>query len=285
MTRAAPIQPEGPPTRQMEFVPGFALDNRPPRPASPVSAASPPGSRPPTAPDAPGAESATGTPPGGYAEPAARQEADLLSRLRERPAPRVLCQVDHVYILAEIPGETDAEGAGLLLIDQHAAHEKILYLSYMRAAQARQSGIEVQPLLAPYTLELAPAEAEALEELAPALRGAGFDVEPFGGGTWLVQSLPTVFEGLDGAGFIRDLLDDVGEGDLPRELGRLRQRICARAACRAAVKSGDRLTREEMQQLVEDLLTTADALRCPHGRPTVLLMTRAEIDRQFGRLA
>jgi DNA mismatch repair protein MutL len=172
----------------------------------------------------------------------------------------------------------------MLVIDQHAAHEKILYLQFMRQAEDPSRGIEVQPLLIPHQLELAPGEAAALEGLLPALMAAGFEIEPFGDRTYLVQAIPTIFERLDVPAFLRDLIDDVGQGDLPRELRRLRERICARAACRAAVKAGDALQPAEMQRLLEQLLTTSEALRCPHGRPTVLLLTRDHLDRQFGRL-
>jgi DNA mismatch repair protein MutL len=152
----------------------------------------------------------------------------------------------------------------------------------MREAERR--AITVQPLLMPHTIELAPSEAAAIEPLLAPLRDAGFEVEPFGGGTFMVQSVPTVFDGMNVEAFMRDLIDDVGGGNLGREIQRLRERICARAACRAAVKSGDHLTREEMQRLVDQLLETHELLRCPHGRPTTLHLTREQIDRQFGRL-
>ena len=113
----------------------------------------------------------------------------------------------------------------MLIIDQHAAHEKILYLNFIRQAEAGESAIEVQPLLLPHQIEVAPTEAGALESLIPALKAAGFDVEPFGGASFIVQALPLLFERLNVAAFLRDLIDDVGQGDLPRELRRLRERI------------------------------------------------------------
>lgn len=213
------------------------------------------------------------------AEPQAQEEAGLIARLRQGDVkPRAIAQVADTYILAS------AGPAGMLVIDQHAAHEKIVYLEYMRQAEKGPGVIEIQPLMAPYTLEVSPGEAAAVEEIIPALKQAGFDVDPFGDRTYLIQSIPVLFERLDASAFLRDLIDDHGQGNLPREMHRLHERICARAACRAAVKSGDPLTIDEMQRLVNDLMETADALRCPHGRPTVLLMTREMIDRQFGRI-
>jgi DNA mismatch repair protein MutL len=211
-------------------------------------------------------------------EAAAEEEADLIARLQSSPeAPRALAQVDQTYILA------DAGSLGILVVDQHAAHEKILYLKFMDQDGAARP-LEVQPLLTPHSIQTAPGEAAALETILPALKASGFDVEPFGGGTFIVQSVPVLFDGIDVEAFLRDLMDDVGQGDLPRELHRLRERICARAACRAALKAGDRLSTAEMQSLVDDLLRTGEAQRCPHGRPTFLLLTRDRIDRQFGRV-
>lgn len=260
-TRPEASIPE-PGDRQLEFVGGFGLDSL--RPSESSGAPAP-------------LEDAPKT--GRYVEPPAREEASLIARLRTAdPPPRAVAQIAGTYILAE-------SGAhGMLLIDQHAAHEKILYLKLMAQAEAEEGSVEVQPLMVPHQLEVSHEEVGTLEELIPALREAGFDVEPFGGRTFMVQSIPLVLEGLNLEAFIRDLLDEVGGGDLPRQLRLLRERICARAACRAAVMSGDSLTREEMQRLIDQLMETEAALRCPHGRPTVVLMTREMLDRQFGRL-
>jgi DNA mismatch repair protein MutL len=269
---AAP--PPGAPGLQLDFIPGFGVraaassehyvvETRELSAAAPRQGALEP-------------EEPPGAVP--YAEPAAREEASLIARLRAAPAsPRAVAQVGETYILAE------AGPLGMLIIDQHAAHEKIHFLQFMREAEAGRP-LEIQPLMIPHTLEVAPAEAAALESLLPALKAAGFDVEPFGGGSFIIQSLPVLFERLNVPAFLRDLIDDVGQGDLPRELQRLLARISARAACRAALKAGDELTLAEMQRLVDELMQTEEALRCPHGRPTVLLLTREQIDRQFGRI-
>ncbi|MEN6627676.1 MAG: DNA mismatch repair endonuclease MutL [Candidatus Sumerlaeia bacterium] len=251
-----------PPPAQTEFSPGFGLPQ--------YGAGQPTPPQPDRKPSAPYIAS----PP---ADPAAGEESSIIERLRGlAQPPRAVAQIADCYILAE------AGPDGMILIDQHAAHEKWLYLKFMREAASR--AIAVQPLLLPHSIELSPTEAAALEPLLAPLREAGFEVEPFGGGTFMVQSVPTVFDGMNIEAFIRDLIDDVGQGNLGRELQRLRERICARAACRAAVKSGDRLGVEEMQRLLDHLLETHELLRCPHGRPTALLLTRDQIDRQFGRL-
>ena len=266
--------PPDAPARQLDFIPGFGARAA----ASSAHYVVEPHELSTAAAPRQGASEPEDPPAAAYAEPAAREEASLIARLRAAPAPpRAVAQVGETYILAE------AGPLGMLILDQHAAHEKILFLQFMREAQAGRP-LEIQPLMIPHTLEVAPAEAAALESLLPALKAAGFDVEPFGGGSFIIQSLPVLFERLNVPAFLRDLIDDVGQGDLPRELNRLLARISARAACRAAVKAGDELTLAEMQRLVDELLRTEEALRCPHGRPTVLLLTREQIDRQFGRI-
>ena len=254
-------------SQQLDFVPGWGIDgakgSQPPAAATPHPAAS--------------QETGPEKPP--YKDPAAGEEAHLIGRLRATTEPpRVLSQIDRTYILA------DAGESGLLVIDQHAAHEKILYLKMMEQAGAGRGAIAVQPLMIPHSIEISPSEAPLLEQLLPALAEVGFTVEPFGDHTFIVQALPVVFEGLNVEAFVRDLIDDVGQGDLPREMRRLSERICARAACRAATMSGDRLSREEMEKLLADVMMTERATRCPHGRPTMILLTRDALDRQFGRL-
>ncbi len=216
-------------------------------------------------------------PPGieSYADEVARGEATLIERLlRDGHKPVVLGQAALTYIMA------DAPGLGVLLVDQHAAHEKILYLE----RQGRKGKRDAQDLLVPYTYEAAASERPALEALRGALAEEGFALEPFGGGTFVVQSLPAMFDKMDVVGFLRDLLGEIGQGDVKKQIERLRHRIGAMAACRAAVKAGDSLSREQMQTLLDQVMETTEALRCPHGRPTMLLLTREQLDRQFGRI-
>jgi DNA mismatch repair protein MutL len=222
--------------------------------------------------------SSQGTPD--YPEPAAQDESTLLHRLCDLPEkPQALAQIALTYILAGAGNE------GMLVIDQHAAHEKIMYMKMTSQFNSKNPAVEMQPLLIPHQLEVAPEELGVMEDLIPALGRSGFEIEPFGNRTFIVQSVPVIFENLNVELFLRDLLDDVGQGNLGKELERTRDKICARASCRSAVKSGDHLSPREQQQLVDELLTTAELMRCPHGRPTTLILTREQLDRQFGRLA
>lgn len=209
-----------------------------------------------------------------YSSAAESEEATLIARLQAAEGPpNVLAQIELTYILAEAPG------LGLLLVDQHAVHEKILYLDFMR----RERATEVQTLLAPYTFEASPTEAAAMELLAPALTAEGFQTTHFGGSTWLIETVPLVFDKIDACAFVRDLLDELGGADLKAGLELERHRIGARAACRAAVKAGDPLNRAEMQELLDEVLRTPEAHRCPHGRPTLVLLSKDHLDRRFGR--
>lgn len=212
-----------------------------------------------------------------YTDKIAEEEATLIRRLVSAvpgARPRALAQIELTYILAE------AQGLGLLLVDQHAAHEKILYLKFM----SRPEGRDVQDLLIPFQYEAGVTEAAAIEAIAPAMAAEGFTVEPFGGGTFLIQSVPVIFDRIDLSAFMRDLIDDMGRGEFGRELAGVRHRIGARAACRAAVMAGDPLSLPEMQALLDQVLETEGALRCPHGRPTMLLLGKDQLDRQFGRI-
>ena len=228
-------------------------------------------------------ESATKTPlsSGGseQAKTAELDESTLIQRLRELPnKPEAVAQVALTYVIA------NASHEGMIVIDQHAAHEKIMYMKMMNQFNAKNSAVELQTQLVPHQIEVAPEEKAVMENLIPPLGRTGFEIEPFGNRTFIVQSIPMIFENLDVESFMRDLLDDIGQGDLEGELERTRKKICARASCHSAVKSGDYLAPQEQQKLVDELLTTSELLRCPHGRPTTLILTREHLDRQFGRL-
>lgn len=210
-----------------------------------------------------------------YQDDTAAHESELIGRLLSGGVrPRLLGQVLSTYILA------DAQGLGVLLIDQHAAHEKILYVKY----RAQRQRPEIQELLVPYTFETGPAGVAAMEALAPALSAEGFETSHFGGETFLVQTVPVVFDRIDVGKFLKELTEDLGPNELQGEIESLRHRIGASAACRAAVMAGDVLTNAEMQSILDQVLDSREALRCPHGRPTMLLLARDQLDRQFGRI-
>ncbi|MGC9394369.1 MAG: DNA mismatch repair endonuclease MutL [Anaerolineae bacterium] len=188
------------------------------------------------------------------------------------PPLRVIGQAATMFIIAEGP-------EGIYLIDQHAAHERVLY---ERLITARMQGqLAVQPLLKPESVTLPVAEAAYLEELLPALLELGMEVELFGPGTFLVRSLPALLANLSPG----DLLTDIASSrDEASPIHTASEEIIVRHICkRAAVKAGQVLSREEMEHLVRDLERAANPRTCPHGRPTIVQIGVEQLIRQFGR--
>lgn len=193
--------------------------------------------------------------------------------LRGGQLPRPLGQVARCYIVAQA-------GDDLLLIDQHAAHERLMYLRFTDAPRAAPS----QPLLIPVSLDV-PAQALAyMHRLLPVFEALGLKVEPFGGSTFVVQAVPADLPKMDPASVIADLLDDFESLGRVERIEVLRDRIVTRMACRAAVKAGQTMHHEEMEALIRDLAEARLGFTCPHGRPTMVLLTRDQLDRQFKRV-
>jgi DNA mismatch repair protein MutL len=192
----------------------------------------------------------------------------------QEPPVRLLGQLRDTYLLVEDP-------EGLLLIDQHAAHERILYDRYREEIAARQ--VLVQSLLFPIDIQLTPAQTSLCEGLLPRLEELGFTVEMFGPGAFHVREVPVLAGGADPARLIQDLLDQVGTEQPGKAIADLAHRVAALTACHAAVRAGMRLDPERSHRLVADLLGGGHALTCPHGRPATLRYPLREIERSFLR--
>lgn len=191
---------------------------------------------------------------------------------RALPPLRLLGQVGQAFLAAEGPD------GGLYLVDQHAAHERIMYERFL----ARSGPMAGQALLAPAAVELGPERRALVEEHAESFARLGFELEPFGEDAVLVRALPEVVSGPDPSALLRDVLDALDEGD--RLVERAFEERLVRAVCkRATVKAGQALAPEEMRALLRDLEACASPHTCPHGRPTMLLLSREEIERRFGR--
>jgi DNA mismatch repair protein MutL len=191
------------------------------------------------------------------------------------PAVRALAQFRESYIVAE-----DADG--LVLVDQHAAHERILFERYL--AQAEKNRVEIQRLLFARTVDLGVHERVLLEEEGDEFRRLGFLVEPFGGDTVRIDGVPAVAADLDPASLLRELLGEAAHVRAAAAgIGALRLRLVTTAACKAAIKIHHGLTREAMQRLLDDLFRTGSPTTCPHGRPLVFRLPLAEIERTFHR--
>ena len=169
------------------------------------------------------------------------------------------------------------------MIDQHVAHERILYERLRRALAAERP--PVQHLLTPLLLDVAPAERLRLLELAPGLEEHGFGVTPLSGNTVALTSVPAILSAGDAEGLLRSLIADSGDGtagaaDLSRGI---LESLAASMACKAAVKMHHPLSAPEMETLVAELFAAEQPYACPHGRPIVLTMPDSELERRFWR--
>ncbi len=184
--------------------------------------------------------------------------------------PRVLGQYLDMYIVV-------VSEEGLLVVDQHNAHERILYEKFLEIDRTR-SWPRKMPLI-PEIIELAPPEALALEENRALLEDAGFLVEPMGGRSYALKEYPEVFRDGEVRDALLDLLEKVGR---TKAAGR-REKLLATMACKSAIKAGEPLPMAKMAYLVEELFKTANPTLCPHGRPVVVKLDRSAIDRGLGR--
>ncbi len=198
------------------------------------------------------------------------------------PLLRLVGQIASAYLVAEGPD-------GLYLIDQHAAHERVLFESFMALWQEAneteitdKTGVPSQALLQPVSVDLPPASARLIEEQLPVLNRLGFGVELFGKGSFLVRSIPALLTGMNPAAALAVIVEDFEEDETPLQ-AQAEARIIARVCKRAAVKAGQLLTTEEQSALLNDLEACQSPRTCPHGRPTMIHLSVDLLERQFGR--
>ncbi|MBV9027147.1 MAG: DNA mismatch repair endonuclease MutL [Candidatus Eremiobacteraeota bacterium] len=187
----------------------------------------------------------------------------------EKPAPRVLMQIDKTFILA-------SDGESLLLVDQHAAHERI---AYEAIAGRDREAVASQALLVPHVVELDAGRSAALDRVLDTLRAAGLDIDSFGERTYRISATPA---GYGARPFdLAELLDDLSEEPKQREV---RERVWATLACHSVTRAGEPLEFEEMTTLLERLQRCQNPMHCPHGRPTMIAIASEEIARMFKRV-
>ncbi|MBX7165704.1 MAG: DNA mismatch repair endonuclease MutL [Pirellulales bacterium] len=211
----------------------------------------------------------------GFAELEATVAGDLPTSLD--PAHDVAVpamQVHNRYLVVE-------EDQGIVVIDQHALHERILYEQFR--ARLDSGTLESQMLLVPEPVDLGPSQAARLLEHRDELARLGVKVEPFGGGTVLVTGHPAMLAASPVAEVLRSLVTQLESGAHRPQMGDLVDELLHMMACKAAVKAGDRLSAEEIQALLAQRHLVHDTHHCPHGRPTALVLSREELDKQFKR--
>ncbi len=206
-----------------------------------------------------------------HTSPPAQAGAPMLAG--EIPLLRVVGQIGATYIIAEGPD-------GMYLVDQHAAHERVLFEKFV-ADKAGQR-VAAQSLLDPMPIELTPETSALIEEHRDTLAAIGLSLEPFGGNTWLVRSVPAILANDDLRAAMADLAADLLAGDVPfaaDEEAKLITRVCKRAA----IKAGQVLSHQEMQELIRQLEACRSPRTCPHGRPTMIHLSAEQLAKEFGR--
>jgi DNA mismatch repair protein MutL len=209
-------------------------------------------------------------------QPADSEAEEAVAELEATPAPQVippLFQLRRTYIAFE-------HEQGLVLIDQHSAHERVLYEQFMRTLETGSS--PAQRLLLPLTLHLGPAEADAFESNREYLERIGFEIEGFGGHTLIVNTVPMPHPRFDAERCLRESLDSL-TGDRIAGTAARHERLAATVACKAAIKGGDELSQGEMRSLFAALRDTTLPAHDVHGRSTIVHLTWDEVERRFGR--
>src|SRR3954470_11439106 len=204
-------------------------------------------------------------------------DAIALQRESGKPAQQkfeIIGVLSKLYVLIENAG-------GLVLVDQHAAHERVLFEELRRRME--QQGVPTQKLLLPQTFDVPPRDADWIERNILILQKMGIGIESFGPGTFKIDSLPGFLNVSDPAQFMRKVIDDLksaGNSTSPMRLG---EEMIATTVCRHAVKANDPLRYPEIEKLIRDLLECDLPYCCPHGRPTMIQISHAELEKKFGR--
>jgi DNA mismatch repair protein MutL len=199
-------------------------------------------------------------------------QAHGVTKTWQHPDLQILGQVDNVYIVAR-------SGDGLVMIDQHAAHERILYEMVLESGNKG-----VQEFITPVNLELNSKEKVLIKDYLPHLGEAGFIVSEFGPDSFAVTAVPHILGRLEDTAVVHDIINDLLSGGRVRDETGISEQVYKSTACRGAIKAGAALTREQMKNLVVQLYGTKNPHTCPHGRPTVVTFSRSDLDKLFKRI-
>lgn len=202
--------------------------------------------------------------------PILNRQSEIINRI---PLLRLIGQIGATYLVAEGPD-------GLYLVDQHAAHERVLFEKLM--AQRERKSIASQALLTPVTVTLPPQSTQLLISQLTVLKYFGFDVEEFGPNTFQIRAMPVLFSGSDPSAALRALVEDFEEDEAPLK-DEVEKKLAARVCKRMAVRAGMSLSTDEQRALLTDLEACDSPRTCPHGRPTMIHLSVDVLERQFGR--
>ena len=191
------------------------------------------------------------------------------------PIMRVVGQIGAAYIITEGPD-------GIFLIDQHAAHERILYEQFM-ADWRDEDGVTSQGLVTGTAVHLSPPQATHLTENIHVINQLGFQIEPFGPNAFMIRAIPTILAKMDPAKALVSVIEDLERGDKPMQ-GKIEDKIVMRVCKTAAIKAGQTLSQAEMEAMIWQLEACQNPHTCPHGRPTLIYLSVAQLAKQFGRI-
>lgn len=196
---------------------------------------------------------------------------------RKLPFMKVIGQVDDSYIVTQMRGSDEDE---MVIIDQHAAHERIMY---EMVSEKRNNGRISQELLVPSVISFKPAEFAVLSENLGLLEDEGFFLEEFGKDTYALRAVPVILGKKTGIETLKDIIHDLLDDKGASSLDMLKENISSTVACRAAIKAGTSLSLEQMERLVDQLSKTKNPYSCPHGRPTMISFPKSRLDSMFKR--
>ncbi|MGL5011704.1 MAG: DNA mismatch repair endonuclease MutL, partial [Paracoccaceae bacterium] len=208
----------------------------------------------------------------GFAEATAAR-IEPVQDTSDGPLGAARAQVHENYIIAQTP-------TGIVIVDQHAAHERLVYERLK--SQMAATGIAAQALLIPEIVDLSPSDAARILDAAPDLAPLGLTIEPFGGSAIAVRETPAILGAISATALIRDILDELSDGDSTTIRARI-DAILSRMACHGSVRSGRQMRAEEMNALLREMEATPHSGQCNHGRPTYVELKLHDIERLFGR--
>jgi DNA mismatch repair protein MutL len=206
--------------------------------------------------------------------PFAPNESPATPRTSHRQDFQIIGVLNKLYVLME-------SAAGLVLVDQHAAHERILFEELRRRME--EQGVPSQRLLLPQTFDLPPRDAEWVERNIATLQKMGIGIEGFGPNTFKIDSLPSFVAAPDAVAFMQGVIDELKSASNSASPLRLGEDMIAKTVCRHAVKANDPLRHPELEKLIQNLLECDLPYCCPHGRPTMIQISHAELEKKFGR--
>lgn len=190
------------------------------------------------------------------------------------PKMSLIGQILNTYIIAQ-------SGENILIIDQHAAHERVVYEKLMHLSKDDRKNR--QELLEPISLELSPKQKSYVLDKKDLLESIGFSFEHFGKDTFMVRTIPSVLKNMDNANVIYDIIDELILMGQTKKEEEVKEKAIAIVACHSAIRGGDELSSAQMKNLIQSLYATENVTSCPHGRPSILLMSKLELEKKFKR--